>query len=198
MSSGIQIRLQGLEQVKKEIRNVPKNAAKQIEAQLRGFGEDVVREAKTLAPVDEGHLKSSISYKLTGANSMWTVEIVVATDYAAYLEFGTRKYAQRYVSTLPKDWQTYAATFKGKSGSGSMEQMVDRIMAWVKRKGFAAERTRGGNASRSKRSVDKQENVAYIIALRILQNGIRAHPFLFPAVRDNKPLLIKALNNLFK
>lgn len=185
MANGINIKLSStidFSKIKSDIQSSLKD-------ELNAFGLAVVRDAKKNAPVDEGHLRNSISHNLNGL----TVEVVVATDYAAYVEFGTRKFAQNYVSSLPAEWQEFAKQFQGKAGKGSMEQFVLRIMEWVKRKGFAAERTKSGNRSKSKSSITAQENAAYIIALRILQNGIRAHPFLYPAVRDNQKGLIDNL-----
>lgn len=194
--SSFKIDIQNLPNLKAKLAQIPQNVGKQVKAELEAFGFATVEQAKRLAPVDEGHLRSSISHKVVTVDKGLVVEIVVATDYAAYLEFGTRKFAAAYVSTLPPDWQTFAATFRG-PGGGSLSEMIVRLMAWVRRKGFAAQRTKSGNRSNSKASLHGEEQAAYAIALQILLNGVKAHPFLFPAVRDQKKLLIDRLNAQF-
>lgn len=197
--SSIKIELSGLEKVKKAIRDVPKNSATQIAEQLNAFGFDTVRDAQTFAPTDEAHLKNSISYiKATARNLV--VEVVVATNYAAYLEFGTRSFAAAYVSTLPANWQAFAKEYKGPAGSGSLEEMLLRIMEWVRRKGIAGTysvKTKRRTGNKGARDFEDAE-AAYPIALAILRKGIRAHPFLYPAVTKNKELLVNRLNSLFK
>ena len=105
------------------------------------------------------------------------VEIVVAANYAAYLEFGTRGFAAAYVATLPTEWQVFAAQFKG--GGGSFEDFFMNIIDWVKRKGI-------------------EPAAAYPIAIKILRFGIAAKPFLYPAVEINKKILIDNLKAVLK
>lgn len=194
--NSLKIEIPNLNNLIKQLKEIPANIEKDVVNELKAFGMATVQDAIRLAPTDEGHLRSSITYTLTKNGNNWDVEIVVATNYAAYLEFGTRKFAAAYVSSLPPDWQSFAAQFKGGTPGGSIEEMLQRITAWVMRKGFAAYQTKSGNNSKSKNSIQAQESAAYIIALRILQNGVRAHPFLYPAVMRNKPILIDNLNKL--
>jgi len=143
-----------------------------IQLALNDFGFRVVKEAKTLTPKDEGYLARSINSE----PSKLSITISANTDYAAYIEFGTRKFAAAYVSILPPDWQAFASQFKG-SSPGSFVDFIKRIMAWVKRKGIP-------------------ETAAYPIALKILRDGIKPSPFLFPAYEHQRPLLIKDLEAL--
>lgn len=193
--NSLKIEISNLPGIQKQLANAVKGIETQIEAEMKAFSKATVEDAIRLAPTDEGHLRSSISYILTKEGNRIDVEIVVATNYAAYLEFGTRKFAAAYVSSLPPDWQSFAAQFKG-GGNGSLEEMLLRLKEWVMRKGFAAELTKSGNKSKSKSSIKAQENAAYEIAIQILLNGIKAHPFLYPAVTKNKALLIENLNSL--
>lgn len=145
---------------------------KDIQAALDDFGLRVVKQAKILAPVDEGRLRQSIN----STPGKLSVTIDVNVDYAAYIEFGTRKFAAAYVSSLPPDWQAFAAQFKGASG-GSFAEMIQNLMKWVKRKGI-------------------DEKAAYPIVLKILREGVRPHPFLYPSVENQRAILIKDLENL--
>ena len=188
--AGSVIRIEGLE--KTLARFDIKKFEPKIQKAFNDFGIRVELLAKDLAPVDEGHLKGSI-FQDPGILSS---TVGVSIDYAAYVEFGTRKYAAAYVATLPPDWQTYAATFKGKSGSGSFDQFVQAIMAWVERKGIGAFKTKSGNKSTSAASYASMQQAAYWIAINILQNGLKPHPFFYPAFNTAKNELIKQLQEL--
>jgi len=144
-----------------------------VEDELNAFGIETVAMAKTLAPVDEGFLRNSITFD----KFPLAVEIVVAANYAAYLEFGTRAFEAAYVRSLPAEWQEFAAQFKG--GGGSFEDFFMNIIEWVKRKGI-------------------EPAAAYPIAKKILRFGIRARPFLYPAIEVNKKILIDNLKAVLK
>lgn len=190
----ITIKLKGLDKTIKDVQKLATDANKNAKIALVDFGTRVETEAKRNAPANEGKLRSSIN--TTFDNKTFTIKITVATDYAAYQEFGTRKFAAAYVGTLPQEWRTYAATFKGKTG-GSMDEFIQSIMAWVRRKGIAATATKSGNDSSSVSALDKQQQAAYWIAINILQNGIKPKKFLYEAVKDNLPKLQSDFNKIF-
>jgi hypothetical protein len=157
-----------------------------VDDELLAFGFDTVAMAKQLAPADEGILRNRIAFEKTEL----AVEISVAVNYAAYLEFGTRSFAAIYVATLPPTWQEYAATFKGKGG-GDYYDFLNNILDWVIRKGIAnrysvkthkAIRIKLGSGSSDE---DRLAETAYAIALSILRKGIKPHPYLFPAIEAN-------------
>lgn len=142
-----------------------------VNDEFNAFGLEAVGLAKTLAPVDEGFLRNSITFE----QGDLVVEVIVTAHYAAYLEFGTRKFAAEYVSTLPIEWQDFAAQFKG--GGGGFEDFFANIFDWVKRKGI-------------------EPKAAYPIAISILRNGVRPQPFLYPAIEKCKIELIKNLKTV--
>ena len=53
---------------------------------------DVAAEAKRIAPVDTGNLRSSISPRPVDAT---TAEVVSNTNYSVFVEYGTRRMAPR-------------------------------------------------------------------------------------------------------
>jgi len=169
----LSLKIKGIDAAVKAVKNLSKEAEQGIQDELNAFGFLVEGDAKAMAPADEGNLRNSI----TSEPGKLSVSIFARIDYAAYLEFGTRKFAAAYVNTLPPDWQTYAAEFRG--GTGGSGDFFDVIMRWVRRKGIEPE-------------------AAYPIALSILRNGIRAHPFMFPAFQKNVPELEKNLKQLFR
>lgn len=183
----IKFNIKGLDNALKGIEKANRTQIKGLEDALTNFGINTVREAKQRVPVDEGRLRNSISYQ---KKKGLFVEVVAQADYAAYVEFGTRRFAAKYVSSLPQDWKTYAATFKGKGGGG-IDEMIARLTDWVLRKGLQT------GSKRSKKGKQDAESVAYVIALRILQNGIKAQPFLYPAYDIAKKEFIQEVKEIF-
>jgi hypothetical protein len=199
--SGFNIKIEGLE---KTFNRLDYNKIKtQIQQSFDKFGINTERLAKLNAPVDEGHLRSAIYSKPVDMG----VEVGCAVNYAAYLEFGTRKFAAEWVATLPPEWQQLAAQFKG-GGGGSFEQLVLNITEWVHRKGLGSgfmgdigvsgtysvkTRKRTGNASVQ---ANQDRQIAYMIALKIVRFGIPAQPFLYPAVNEATGQLLRDLKNI--
>lgn len=189
------IKIKGINEVISELKKSTGDIKAKGEKAIVKWAYAVEGEAKELAPADETRLRSSISAKVENGNNEITASVVVQANYAAYIEFGTKKYAAKYVASLPSEWKDYAATFKGK-GDGNLDEFIQSIMAWVRRKGIGATRTKSGGVSSSRSSLDAQQQAAYNIALHILQNGIKPKPFLYPAVRDNTKKLFDDLNKL--
>ena len=188
----LSIKLNGLDNLIATVENTAKRAESETKVTLTKFAKNTETEAKRLAPANEGRLRNSVNGTVDG----FTAKITVTADYAAYLEFGTRKFAARYVATLPQDWQSYAATFRGKGG-GTFDQFIQDIMQWVRQKGIGGLKTKSGRTSESKSSLDAMQQAAYAIALNILQNGIRPQPFVYPAVTKNTPVLEADIKKVF-
>ena len=193
----IKIDIQGLDKTMADINRIAKSAKDDVREALVDFGTKVETQAKRNAPADEGKLRNSINATYPVSAQGLSVVITVAADYAAYMEFGTRKFAAAYVATLPQDWNTYAATFKGKGG-GSFDQFLKAIMEWVQRKGIGGLQTKSGNVSKSKDSLAAQKSAAYLIAMKILREGVKPQPFLYPSVKAHTPALITDIQKIFK
>jgi len=182
------VKIEGLE--KTLARFDMKKYEPQVQTCFNNFGIRVEAAAKQSAPVDEGHLKGAIFQHPSRLANTFGCSV----NYASYVEFGTRKYAASYVASLPPDWKAFAASTKGKTGSGTFDQFVQNIMAWVLRKGIGGNKTKSGKVSTSKQSLDQMQQAAYWIAINILQNGVKAQPFLYPAYNRYKDQLLKDLN----
>lgn len=169
--AGSVIKIEGLE--KTLARFDVKKYEPQIQQCFNNFGIRVQNQAIQAAPVDESGIKNSIRQDPIKLGS----EITVGANYASFQEFGTRKFAAAYISTLPADWQTFARQFKGGGGSGSFEDFVMSLVGWCKRHGIS-------------------EKAAYPIAIKILRNGMKPQPFLYPAFNTNKKKLLEDLNNI--
>jgi len=168
--SGTVIKIEGLE--KTLARFDVKKYEPKIQTCFNNFGIRVEAMAKDLVSRnsdDTGHLLGSVfQHPGTLSNTFGA-----SMNYASFVEFGTRKFAAAYVATLPKDWQSFAMQFKG-GGSGTFQEFVMSLVGWCKRHGIS-------------------EKAAYPIALKILRNGLKPQPFLYPAFNKNKDQLIKDL-----
>ena len=173
----ISIRVQGIDAVIRKFDELEANSKGIVQTALNDWADRTATDAKQLVASnssDEGNLLRSIFpvYGQGGAS------VVASTRYAAYIEFGTRKFAASYVGSLPEDWQKLAESAKG-PGIGSFKDMIASLTAWCKRKGI-------------------DEKLAYPIAKKILINGIKPRPFLYPAATKNYSLLVKDIKALLR
>lgn len=190
----IKIKTQNIDTILKNFKTSKEKVVDKISGEMNKFGLGTVNMAKTLAPFDEGTLKNSINFDFD--RKTMTVTIGVNVFYAAFVEFGTRKYAAKYVGSLPAEWQQFAAQYKGKTGRGSFEELVMDLVRWVRLKGIGATYNVGTRRMDrvGKQSAKTTEYAdAYAIARMIMINGIRPHPYLVPSVTANRE---KLLNNL--
>jgi hypothetical protein len=189
------VKITGLKALQLQLKELPKVAKQEVFEAYQDFAFATEIEAKQLAPTNDGKLRGSIKGAASIKGDLVIAGITVDVFYAAYVEFGTRKFAAAHVSKLPADWQAFAAQYKGKAG-GTIDQLLMNLVQWVKSKGFAAYTTKSGNKSNSKNSMQAQESAAYIIARSILINGIKAQPYLYPAVTNQMEKLKENLNNI--
>lgn len=200
--AGFKLTISGIEEVTKKL-DYSKYKT-EIQKSFDKFGLNAATEAKQFAPVDEGHLRSAIYSKPLELS----VEIGCAVSYAAYLEFGTRKFAADYVNSLPPTWQAYATGFKGKGG-GDYNEFLNAILDWVIRKGIAARYSvktqepikvnlkKPSSGAVGKSDYERLHDTAYAIALYIIRNGIKPHPFLYPAINgQHYEILLKELKEI--
>lgn len=192
----VTINISGLQSTKLSVAGIKEDVTKILTDEFNKYGTDVVTAAKRRAPNYEGRLVNAIGFKEKDLE----VEITVGVNYAAYVEFGTKKFAAKYVATLPAEWQVFAAQYKGKGSGGSFEEFVMRLTIWVQKRGIGATyniKTRRRDRVGKQSAQTTAEADAYGIALYIIRNGIRPHPFLVPSVEENKVILIANLKNLF-
>ena len=174
----MELQIKGIDALIKKMDRLAKDVQKDVQAELYAWADDTATMAKSIVSQkssDEGMLLRSINPNYGNGSA----SVTASAKYAAYIEFGTRKFAAAYVSSLPADWQAYAATFKGKTG-GTFQQFLLSIKAWAARKGIT----------------DKAH--IYFTIKQIMEEGIPAKPFLYPSVNKTLPELKKNLRAIFK
>lgn len=152
---------------------------KQVSEVLDASAEDVVLNAKLNAPYNLGTLWKFI---IADTDKPLVKHVTVKVPYAAYIEFGTGKFAAQTVSAYPENYQAFAAQFRGPAGGGNFKEFVMLLAIWVQRKGIA----KGKDVN----------SVAYAIARSIIKNGVHPHPFLIPALIRQQPILIRDMETL--
>lgn len=130
---------------------------------------NIHRKARQAAPVDEGLLRSSIKTRTEGNGLTGVVSVDVF--YAPYIEFGTKSQVR-----VPPGLEDAAAQYRGNPGRGGRDTKV-AIYEWARRKGIAQE-------------------AWYPIFLKIITQGIKPHPFLYPAAKSERPKYIKRVRTL--
>jgi hypothetical protein len=158
-----------------------------IQAELKSSAQVIIRNAKGNAAKDMGALASGINYKEINPTLF---ELFSQLEYSAFVEFGTKRRRK-----IPPDVQRLGIQISYQKQSGTAEEALLFITAWVKRKGIrfdSASIIKTG----SKKGVNKKlssEETAWIIFHNIMRNGIKPQPFFFPALFDETPLLQKRL-----
>ena len=192
MANPFSIEVQGLDKLLKGLDEKTKQMTIGIDGELGRAATDIEAGAKRRVPVDMGGLKNTIGHK---KNATLSWEVVAQSKYAAYVEFGTGD-----KTVLPPGFQEYASQFQGKTGE-SFKQFVDRLTEWVIRKQLVGtyslkthKRTDSG-----KRKADQNayaRSIAFLIARHILKYGGKPHPFMFPSVSEQTPIMLENIKKV--
>jgi hypothetical protein len=142
--------------------------------QINSFGNDAKRMAVSITNVVAESIVTDAKERLTNnktvnfgqlrlsiAKTEATIQlnrslIFSNAPYSAYVEFGTGTKVK-----IPAGFESLAAKYRGKGG-GSIDNLLDNIRDWCKKKGI-------------------DEKLAYPIAVSILRTGIKPQPYFIPA-----------------
>lgn len=173
----LRAKITGIDALIKGLDDKSKNYSKNVQSALNAWADDVATNAITLVSQqssNEGNLKNSIRPEY----GQMKASVKASASYAAYIEFGTRKYASQYVATLPNEWKDLANQFKG-PGGGTFKQFIESLKEWARKKGVP-------------------EDKVYPIAKKIMIEGIRPKPFLYPSVNKYRKQLSDDIKNALK
>jgi hypothetical protein len=167
----------GLDKTLNKLSNLSANIKDDVQVAMNAFAINTTTDAKILIKSngdDTGALANAMQYEIRDLR----VVIYNSKNYSTFVEFGTKSYASKYVAVLPKDWQNYAQTFKGKK-TGTFRDFIERMVVWGKKKGMT-------------------RNQSYYAAKKILKEGTKQKPYLYPSVQKNLLIFIKDVKNIFK
>lgn len=168
----IKVKVTGLAEMKAEFASFAENLPVIVDGELVSMSQEWVKMAKQDSPADQSALRSAISYYKAGDLKY---EVVAQKFYAPFMEFGTKGKYQPIPGT-----ESIAAQFKGYKGGDFME-LLRMILRWVHRKGITGTysvKTRRRTGSKVNRYAEDY-SAAWPIALSILKNGVRPHPYFF-------------------
>lgn len=161
--------IKGLNKVLKSLEKFGNEAREEIDIIAMAVANDIAKDAKVNAPKNIGKLSQSISSPAEKVNDR-NYKVVVTSPYGGYVEFGTGSKVQ-----IPKEMQEIAS--KLKKTKGSFKEGLESIKDWCKNKGI-------------------DESLAYPIFVSIINKGIDAQPFLYPAFVKGRKTFLKDLKQL--
>lgn len=156
-----------------------------VDQEIAAATQNMESKAKRDAPKDISRLYAAI---ITNKIDFLKYELTCNVFYAVYMEFGTKGRYRAIPGIDPSQFNVKTA--------GSGRGFFDNILEWVKRKGFAALKTKSGRASKSLESTIAQEQAAFQIYLSILRHGVKPHPFFFKQLDEERPQLLERLNRI--
>jgi hypothetical protein len=107
--SALNIEITGVKEAFAKVKSNFNKIADEIDMEMGDGIERIVTQAKTLVPANFSRLRSSLYTTKLGK---FNYEFGSNVNYAAYVEFGTGKYAATYVPSLEPEWQRFALTYK--------------------------------------------------------------------------------------
>jgi HK97 gp10 family phage protein len=192
------VKITGISSIEKQFTQAAEKIRETVEQEMQAAAQDWVAGAVRDAPVDQGALKQSITYKQsntqTQAGTSISFEIVAQRFYAPFVEFGTKGKYQPIPGT-----EKIAAQMKGYKGGDFMD-LLRMILRWVKRKGIAGTysvKTRRRTGSKINQYAEDY-SAAWPIALSILKHGISPHPFFFKQQEVVWPAMIKRIQRVLQ
>lgn len=171
MAGTFKFEIKGLSQLQKRLDAVPTKIKKEVGAEIQDGARRINGKQLRLVPVDEGGIKQST---VTRKVNEIEVELLSSKHYAPFMEFGTKKMVR-----IPVDVQEFAAQFNVKGPKIGFDAFLLIITAWVRRKGI-------------------DQKAAYPIALSILRNGVKPHPFFFDPFFKERDVIVKHVENVLK
>lgn len=201
MASGIT--LKGYDRLLKRVATLPVKVQGEVNIEIRKNAYEMNAQAVRNIKANDSIGASGGGGGLLGSQIVAPVQdgnfvgwgVFNTAPYAAFVEFGTGSRANP-----PSEWSQYAATWKGKKGTGTVDDFLLSIVEWVRAKGLSGtysvktQRRTGGKNDQLAQDME----VAYPIFLSILRNGSRPHPFLYPAFVQQRPKIIKSIREAVK
>lgn len=180
--------IKGIDAIQEKLQSASEEKFKEVDAEIEASMKEMVLNAKRDAPKDHGNAGGLVSAITYSRINYLRFEMVCQKAYAAFMEFGTKG----HYTPIPGVDASQFRTESNKTGEG----FFDAILEWVKRKGFAALKTKSGKRSNGLESTIAQEQVAFAIYLSIIRHGVKPHPFFFRQLDIEKPNLINRLQQI--
>jgi hypothetical protein len=107
--AALDIEINGIKETFDKIKSDFSKISNEIDMELGDGVQKIVSEAKTKVPANFSRLATSLYFTKLGK---FNYRFGSNVNYAAYVEFGTGKFAAEYVPSIDPEWQKYAKTFQ--------------------------------------------------------------------------------------
>lgn len=161
MSDSFKVDMSSFDEIGRRLDQATAAMREVIDAELQDGCNAIAAEAKQRAPADDGILRNAIGVD-KDAEMVYTVFCRVL--YAAFVEFGTRVNVE-----VPPGLEQFAMQYKGLNPPSNLTAK-EAIFEWCKHKGI-------------------EEQYWYPIFVTIMVKGIKPHPFFFPALQRQLPIM---------
>jgi hypothetical protein len=165
--------LEGYEKTINELRKLDNKISQDVDDEIGKSLRNMEKTMKTLAPVNDGHLKSNIQVV---QNGLLEWEIGCYVPYAAYMEFGTKK---KYDPVT--GYEKLAEAAKGK-GTGNYREFLKSLERWVEKK----------------ISKKNAKGIAFAIARKIIVDGVKGNHFFTRGIEAHRGQMIKNIKYSLK
>lgn len=185
--------IKGIKETINKINNSSIDVQKSADNIISAAAVDMVTMAKKLAPVNDGALRNSITWKKL---AILSYEVSANIFYAPYVEFGTKTYV-----SVPQEFTDIANKARQQKSKGDFNDLLLAIAKWIKNKGIGVvtKTSKTGKVTKSKKGTEKSQlGLAWVIAYNIVKKGIRPNPYFYPAYKYATSKMIKELTNKFK
>jgi hypothetical protein len=185
------IRIDDVEKLLKGIDQYDAKTQALIHNEIKSAVQTVVRNAKRLAPKDQGALAAGINYQEIRRSLF---RYFSQQETSSYKEFGTRSKRNVPPEVLKLGFQLEAT---GKTG-GTAAQALAFITAWTKRKGirFGSAATFKSGKRVGQNKALTLEQTAYLIFRIIMLVGSKPQAYFFPPLLAEIPLLTNRLQTI--
>lgn len=168
----IKFKVKGLEHAKRALEGASVEKKRKVADVVYGSALRIKGDAQRSAPVNENRLRSDIQMGFDVSKDMVEAQVYNTVLYAPFVEFGTKSKVD-----VPEELTIYAQQFQGRGGS--FDELLDSIERWAHLKGLPPE-------------------AAYPIARKIAREGVKAQPYLFPAVERERPNLLRKVKEALR
>lgn len=107
-----------------DLTSAPARVGARAQMVIRKTARDIERDAKALAPVDTGFLRSSIGHsdlRYVGQSGVLEAEVGPTAEYGAYVEWGTSRHA-------PQAYMGPALNRNEPAFTAAMEQLAEEVL----------------------------------------------------------------------
>lgn len=181
--------VEGLPALLSKFKDLGDQGPRMANAVLNSTADLIVLEAKRNAPVAFGGIRQGIIKTQIDATR---VGVAATAPESPFMEFGTGGQVD-----VPEEMADVAAQFKGAHGGG-MAAFILALTDWIKLKGLTNTYSVATKKVSSKGTSDQNTQLAWAIAKKILRDGLRPRPFLYPAYLAGTSQLIPKLQTAFQ